>query len=188
MEKWKTISGFPSYEISTHGRIRSYKTYQGTTSTKYHMVSPCLRMNGYFVATLYDCDHIPHQILLHRLVATAFIPNPHRYPYVDHIDGNKKNNSVKNLEWVSPKINSIRAVRTGLCDSVFEKTRKPVIITDLRTGEESYFNGLNEAAKEIGYSPAGLSRVANGIIERIGFYSVDFADEENRLLYNYPEL
>ena len=55
-----------------------------------------------------------HGFYLHRLVASAFIPNPNRYQQVNHIDGDTKNNRVENLEWVSPSMNMKHAYKTGL--------------------------------------------------------------------------
>ena len=55
---------------------------------------------------------------MHLLVARAFIPNPDNKPQVNHIDGNKKNNDISNLEWATAKENVIHAYRTGLHDNV----------------------------------------------------------------------
>lgn len=186
MEIWKNIDGYEGYQISSYGRIRSFYDYRGHISNKSHILRPRINPNGYEVVCLY-INGIPHQLSVHRLVAKTFIPNDDDTLVIDHLDMNKRNNCVDNLEWVTVKENSLRAFHAGLYENSYRVTRRPVMITDLRNGEQTYYKGLNEAAREIGYSASILSRVANMITDRVGYYAVEFADNEDRLLYGLDD-
>ena len=98
MEEWKKIEG-TKYSVSTYGRVMNDK--RGT------FVSP-LEMQGYKRVDLYE-NGKHHYLRIHRLVATAFIPNPDNKPQVNHIDGNKSNNRVDNLEWCTGSENQRHA-------------------------------------------------------------------------------
>lgn len=113
MEKWKDIDGFPDYKISSEGKILRI--------SKNYYLKPCLDKSiGYFVVNLYDTKGRPHRKFLHRLIAEAFIPNPENKRTVNHIDGNKSNNELSNLEWATDSENMLHAFSHGLC----ENTRK----------------------------------------------------------------
>ena len=68
-------------------------------------------IGAYLRVTLWNEDG-PKTFSVHRLVAMCFIPNPSGLPWVNHIDGNKHNNDVSNLEWCTPSENEIHSIRT----------------------------------------------------------------------------
>jgi hypothetical protein len=121
-EMWKNIKGYEkSYQISNLGRVKSlprkvkiirygkvhYKTISGRT------MKPLLnkRGKGYLKINLKR----PNRLLsIHQLVAKAFIPNPENKPFINHIDGDPKNNVISNLEWCTAKENAIHASKNGL--------------------------------------------------------------------------
>lgn len=96
MENGKNILGYENYIIYPNGLIFSLK------SNKY--LKPILHQNGYVGVTLYNNGQ-GKQFLLHRLVAQHFLSNPKNLPEVDHIDCNRQNNDVSNLQWISSEDN-----------------------------------------------------------------------------------
>ena len=105
MEEWKDIKGYEGkYQISNLGRVKNIQTnhickcaLQKKTLT---------RQGGYHQITLWKSKHNGKTHLVHRLVAQHFIPNPDNLPQVNHIDHDKTNNCVDNLEWCDAKYNS----------------------------------------------------------------------------------
>lgn len=104
MEEWSPISD-THYSVSSEGRIRNDETGK--------IKQPHINTTGYYATELYQ-DGTPLRRRVHRLVAEAFIPNPDNKPQVNHIDGDKLNNNVENLEWVDNSENMIHAYQTGL--------------------------------------------------------------------------
>ena len=135
-EIWKTIKDFPNYEVSTYGRVRNKKTK--------HILSGAVdKSTGYIKVGLW-MDGNGTTKAVHRLVAETFLKQKIGFD-VNHIDGDKTNNNVDNLEWVSRSDNMKHAYRIGLSKPT-DKNGKPVRI--IETGE--VFNSLTECAEAIG--------------------------------------
>lgn len=100
--------GTKSYTVSDSGDVYS--------SQKKCLLAVHDNGNGYKTCTLWDGEKA-RKFYIHRLVATCFLPNPDGLPHVNHIDGDKSNNHVSNLEWVSIKDNLNHAHDTGLFDN-----------------------------------------------------------------------
>ena len=95
MEEWRTIADYPNYEISSFGNVRNVETGRILKLTK---------DKGYYRVWLYK-NGVPRVFRIHRLVATAFIPNPENKSCVDHKDHNRTNNMVENLRWATEREN-----------------------------------------------------------------------------------
>ena len=115
-EVWKDIPGFENfYQVSNFGRIRSLKHWNGIRNcydNRIKIMNPTrCKTNQYYSVRLKGKNY-----QLHRLIALTFLKNPNNYSVVNHIDGNKINNMVKNLEWCTHKHNTQEAQRIGLYD------------------------------------------------------------------------
>ena len=96
-EVWKDIEGYPGYQVSNLGRVRSLN-YSHTGQVR--VLKPGRNSSGYLFVNL--CKNGKHKLCtVHRLVAIAFIPNPDNLPEVNHINEDKTDNRVENLSWVS---------------------------------------------------------------------------------------
>lgn len=123
-EIWKDVVGYEGfYEVSNYGRIKSLskkaKNKNGYRITKEKIMKNVLKNNGYSAITLYK-NKKSKTYLIHRLVAQAFINNPHDYPCINHKDENKLNNRIDNLEWCTPKYNN----NYGLHNEKMKKTKQ----------------------------------------------------------------
>ena len=108
-EIWKPIEGFNGrYEISNTGKVLS--NYSGKKKILKQAIS---KDGNYWVVSLWQ-NQVGKTIKVHRLIATAFIPNELNKPFVNHKDGNKLNNELSNLEWVTSSENNQHAFDNGL--------------------------------------------------------------------------
>jgi hypothetical protein len=114
MEIWKDIVGYEGlYQVSNLGRVKSLPKMCGRSFREERLLTVDLSNCGYNRVSLCK-DNKLTKYGVHRLVATAFIENPCNLPQVNHLDGNKTNNNVCNLEWCTAKDNTNHAFNNGL--------------------------------------------------------------------------
>jgi len=164
-EIWKTIPDLENYEVSNFGQVRSKNftitTVDGRTrSIKGRILKLQVYTNGYKVVSINQAKKTiySHPACVHRIVATTFIPNPENKRTVNHIDGNKLNNHVSNLEWCTSSENNYHAFRTGLkkgyvsqkaINLLIKRTSKPVRVTNGNSNTIMKFNSANAFARFI---------------------------------------
>jgi len=102
-EIWKTIAGYPDYRISSYGRVLSLKGINP------RILKPRTGAHGYLHVDLHK-DSKGKSTKIARLVAKAFIPNPENKPQINHINGDKTNNHISNLEWSTDSENKQHAI------------------------------------------------------------------------------
>jgi len=156
--KWKPVKGREgSYEVSDSGQIRK-------CSGK--VLGQWKNDQGYSLARLAN----PRKtVRVHRIVAEAFIPNPKSYPFVNHIDCNRSNNSVENLEWCTQWQNLEHSRRLGRMQNDYWKgKRSPNAALDeetVRQIRQAYANGnisWDAVGKKFGVSKRTVGRIVNG--------------------------
>ena len=150
VETFVKIEGFEKYEVSNLGKVRNIKSGK--------VLKPQLNRNGYLMHLLYENNKQKH-LYLHRIIAIAFIDNPEEKPCVNHIDENKLNNDLSNLEWCTVKENNIHGTRTK---RVAEKCFKKVIQLDLNDNVLNGFESMTQAEQETGASVSHISSCCNG--------------------------
>lgn len=148
-EIWLPIIGYEEiYEVSNKGRIkvleRQINVRYGTSIRKEKLIKPSLNkvVNYLYIGLHKDGKYTNSRI--HRLVAEAFIPNPENKREVNHINGDKLNNSVENLEWNTPLENTRNAFKNGL-----NNKRLKLKLEDIPIIKEMYKNN-NYSYREIG--------------------------------------
>ena len=148
-EEWRTIEEFPNYEITASGKIR-HKEKRIIRKTP-------VGKRGYPVVSI-NKDGKQYLRTVHILVARTFLPNLDNKPQVNHIDGNKLNPSVDNLEWCTPRENVMHARRTGLHKSDGDK---PVAQYTADGEYIASFKSASEASRQTGIARNTIGLVAN---------------------------
>lgn len=151
VEIWRDIEGYENlYQVSNLGRVKSLN-YNHTGKEK---IMKAKKDKGYLRVQLYK-DGKPKFYSVHRLVATSFLPNPNNLSQVNHIDEDKSNNIVDNLEWCSAKYNSNYGTRI---QRIVEKNNKQVLCVE--TGV--VYPSTMQVEREIGFLQCNISKACCG--------------------------
>lgn len=180
MEIWKDIKGYEKrYQVSNLGRIKSLER---TISTKYFnrknivkekLLTPFITNCGYCVVTLFlNGKRTKH--LVHRIVAETFLPNSNFLPFVNHIDENKLNNHVENLEWCTARynVNYSNTIRKAIATrkrkiSQFEKLDKFI----------KTYESAAAASRESGIPQSSITFACQGKYKTAGGYIWKYYEE-----------
>lgn len=183
-EIWKDIPGYEGlYQISNFARVKSLERVLINPNSKrrkvYYASLRILKQSGneYKKVALANKRHNKY-CSVHRLLAESFMPNPLNYKEVNHIDGNKFNNQLNNLEWCSRKQNAVHAFSTGLINKdkvraavrknvkrASEATRKPIVKFSKDGVFVSEFRSLIDAANGNRFHAVNISKAALGKIK-----------------------
>lgn len=162
-EKWEEIKGFNGrYFVSTLGNIKSVYTYRYNNKTKKpellyraKILKASIDKQGYKTVNLWNNGQ-KKTYKIHRLVAKTFIPNPNNYLVINHIDENKMNNDISNLEWCTQKHNILHSVK--------KLAQRRKIVRD--DGKE--YESIADALRDLGLKTNHISDVCNGKRKRTG--------------------
>ena len=145
--KWCDIIGYENeYQINQFGEIRTLKN--SSKRKKYDILKPQINSkNGYVYQMLYK-NGKGKLWRVHRLVAMIFLPNPYNLPQVNHIDGDKSNNHISNLEWCSQKENELHSRKV-----INTKEYKPFRVI-YNNGQEVLYDVKSDLSEKLGVTTA----------------------------------
>jgi hypothetical protein len=181
---FKKIKGFKNYSINEQGQVRNditNKIKNAYANTK----------TNYLIVDLWE-NNKSYKKSVHRLVAETFIPNPLNKPTVDHIDGNRQNNSLENLRWATFSEQNSRFNTNGLRSEnilvtkydELRKKRGGGHISWNKIIEQKVFNSITEVAKYFDLTIGSISQLLkNGEIGRRGKtrgYKFEYINSERK--------
>ena len=185
-EIWKDVVGFEGkYMVSNFGRVKTVERYidMPNGGKKYipsHILKQYFDTFGYYRINLMTKTDTRRKCAVHRLVAEAFIPNPNKYPVINHKDENKTNNKITNLEWCTYKYN------TNYGTAISRRSKKQnlaVEMIDINTEKVlKTFDSIKLASEYTGITVSCISAVCKKKHQHVtaGGYSWRYADKSVR--------
>jgi hypothetical protein len=163
MEIWKKIDFCQNYEISNLGRVKNSKTNR--------ILKLCLNNGQYLVCNLVVKKGISRTFYVHRIVATHFLKKVGENLNVNHLDGNRENNKVENLEWLTQKENVHHGFRYGKINRKYSEKKIALILKTRKV----YFSSITQAEFMTGIKRSSISKCCNGKHTTAGGLKWEFA-------------
>lgn len=158
VELWKKHPYIDKIEVSSFGRVRSVNGHYYINRHNHNgYLCVSFRMNGKKVNKF-----------VHRLVAETFITNPDNLQQVNHLDCNRTNNNVENLEWCTISYNAKYREKFGISST--ESRGHPIFAINLKTQEVSQFRSQHEASRLLGFSQGNINGVIIGRLNKTHGY------------------
>lgn len=126
MEIWKDVVGYEGfYQVSNLGNVKRVGSFRGVNKAylNNYYLKPKDNGKGYYRIKL-TVNNKSKRVMLHRIIAEAFILNPNNYPYINHINAIRKDNRLENLEWCTQSQNCLHSVKMGTWGSLKKNLKK----------------------------------------------------------------
>lgn len=166
-EEWRELPGTGGIMVSSLGRVRGPNG---------KMRSLCVDAEGYRRINLKRYGK-SDKLLVHRLVAEVFLKNPQNKPFVNHKNGNKADNAYTNLEYCTPRENSLLASKNGQLHGGGPRTE--VVLTNIKTGEKFYYRSQREAARAIGCDDSEINKALHHKRKTTHGYKAEYLKNAN---------
>lgn len=188
-EEWRDVIGFEGiYQVSNYGRVKRIGRKSGAVADR--ILKQALNIHsGYLQVGLWK-NHKKSTKSIHRFVALTFIPNPENKPEIDHIDGNRLNNRVDNLQWVTKSENMLNPITRGRSSKShkinplwrgkygkYHNRTIPIVCIEL----DRLFFGTKEAGRELNINSDCICKVLKGKIKTAGGYHWRYATNDEIL-------
>jgi len=184
IEVWKDVKGYEGlYQVSNMGRVKSLERTvirkNGKKQTiRERILKPIVGQDGYLLVNLYDSSGKRKSFYAHRLVCETFLDNPENKPCVNHIDENKTNNVVSNLEWCTYKENNNYGTRNARIAKANVKNKSKPVGQYIRDGElVKVWQSTMEVQRQLGFDNGVISKVARGKRKTAYGYVWKYIDE-----------
>lgn len=162
-EEWKDIKGYPNYQVSNMGRVKSLERNVvrgrgGLYKIEEKILKSVKNNGGYFSVSL-SKENKSKYFSVHRLVASAFLPNPDNLPQVNHINEIKTDNRVENLEWCDRSYNINFGTRNKRASA---SCQKPILQVTKQGKIIHKWNSVREVERELGFNRSNIIKCCKG--------------------------